>query len=50
MDVRMPHDAEPACFERLKAAETTRAQTLQRAEKWPHLWRLAGRYANVQHI
>ena len=28
---------------RLKA----RAQQLQRDGKWPHLWRVAGRYANI---
>lgn len=47
MDVRVPHDADPARFERLKAEEKTRAQELQRAGKWRHLWRIAGQYANV---
>jgi muconolactone D-isomerase len=47
MDVHMPHDADLAFFERLKVEEKTRAQELQRAGKWPHLWRVAGHYANV---
>lgn len=47
MDVRVPHDVDTDHFERLKAAEKVRAQELQRAGKWPHLWRVAGRYANV---
>jgi len=47
MDVHPPRDlAEPA-FEALKAAEKSRAQELQRSGKWPHLWRIAGAYANI---
>ena len=47
MDVRVPHDMDPARLEQLKSDEKMRAQDLQRAGKWPHLWRVAGRYANV---
>ncbi len=47
MDVRVPHDVDPERFERLKAEEKARAQDLQRAGKWPHLWRIAGAYANI---
>ena len=47
MDVRVPHDLDPARFEQLKAEEKARAQELQRDGKWRHLWRVAGRYANV---
>jgi muconolactone D-isomerase len=47
MNVRVPHDVDPARFERLKAEEKARAEALQRAGKWRHLWRVAGRYANV---
>lgn len=46
MDVRVPHDFDPARFEALKAAEKTRAEALQRDGKWRHLWRIAGAYAN----
>ena len=47
MDVRVPHDVDPDRFERLKAEEKARAQDLQRAGAWRHLWRIAGQYANV---
>jgi muconolactone D-isomerase len=47
MDVRVPHDVDAARFERLKTEEKARAQELQRQGKWRHLWRVAGRYANV---
>ena len=47
MDVRVLHDMDPAAFDRLKAEEKSRAQELQRAGKWVHLWRVAGQYANI---
>jgi muconolactone D-isomerase len=36
-----------ATVERLKVDERAMAQGLQHAGKWRHLWRVAGRYANV---
>ncbi len=47
MDVRIPHDADPARIETLKAEEKARAHELQRAGIWRHLWRVAGRYSNI---
>ena len=47
MDVAPPRDLDPAAFERLKREERDRAQDLQKAGRWLHLWRIAGRYANV---
>lgn len=47
MDVRPPHGIDPAEFDRLKAEEKARAQDLQRAGTWVHLWRIAGRYSNI---
>jgi muconolactone D-isomerase len=47
MDVRVPHDVDPAMFDRLKAEEKSRAEALQREGKWRHLWRIAGQYANI---
>ena len=47
MDVHVPHDIDPQRFERLKSEEKARSQELQRAGKWPHIWRVAGRYANI---
>ena len=47
MDVRLPHDFPAAKAEVLKQTERARAQELQRAGIWRHLWRVAGRYSNV---
>ena len=47
MEVRLPHDLDPALLDSLRAEEKTRAQALQREGKWRHLWRVAGRYANI---
>jgi muconolactone D-isomerase len=47
MDVRPPHGIDPAEFDRLKAAEKTRAEDLQRQGAWVHLWRITGQYANI---
>lgn len=47
MEVRLPADMDPAQTEALKAREREVAQALQRDGRWVHLWRVAGRYANV---
>jgi muconolactone D-isomerase len=47
MDVRLPHDMPEQDAAALKQRERDRAQALQREGKWRHLWRIAGRYANV---
>ena len=47
MDVRIPHDVPAERADVLKQAERARAQDLQRTGVWRHLWRVAGRYANV---
>ena len=47
MDVRLPHDMPAERAEALKTTERQRAQALQRSGTWRHLWRVAGRYANV---
>lgn len=47
MDVRLPPEMNPETAERLKVTERARAQELQQSGKWRHLWRIAGRYANV---
>lgn len=47
MTVRLPHDMPTAQADELKAREKSMAQELQRAGTWRHLWRIAGRYANV---
>jgi muconolactone D-isomerase len=47
MQVRLPSDMAPDLAEKLKREEKDLAQSLQRAGKWRHLWRIVGRYANV---
>ncbi len=47
MDITVPHDFPADRFAALKAAEKETSQALQRAGKWPHIWRVAGRYANI---
>jgi len=47
MDVVVPHDFDAEKFEQLKAAEKAFSQKLQHEGKWVHLWRIAGRYANI---
>lgn len=47
MDVRLPHDMPAATADALKKTEREKAQELQASGKWRHLWRIAGRYANV---
>lgn len=47
MTVRLPHDMPADVADDLKAREKAMAQSLQRDGTWRHLWRIAGRYANV---
>ena len=47
MDLDVPYDVDPNVFDDMKTREKARSQALQRAGKWPHIWRVAGRYANV---
>ncbi|WP_310766854.1 muconolactone Delta-isomerase [Mycobacterium sp. Z3061] len=46
MDVHLPHDLDPQRRAALVAQEKDYSQELQRAGKWPHLWRIVGEYAN----
>ena len=47
MSVSLPHDMPAVLADELKARERAIAQQLQRDGKWRHLWRVAGRYANI---
>ncbi|MGB5078682.1 MAG: muconolactone Delta-isomerase [Sphingorhabdus sp.] len=47
MTVNVPHDIDKQYLDRLKAMERERSEALQVQGKWRHLWRVAGRYANV---
>ncbi|MFD5824178.1 muconolactone Delta-isomerase [Lentzea sp. NPDC060358] len=46
MDVRLPHDLDPAVRSEVVAREKAYSQELQRDGRWPHIWRIAGEYAN----
>lgn len=50
MTVNIPHDLDPEVRAEVVAREKAYSQELQRAGKWPHLWRIAGEYANVSII
>lgn len=47
MTVNLPPDMDSAKAASLKTEEKAMAQRLQREGIWRHLWRIAGRYANV---
>jgi muconolactone D-isomerase len=47
MTVNLPPGLDAEVVARLKNDERERALDLQRQGKWRHLWRVAGRYANV---
>ncbi|WP_411817216.1 muconolactone Delta-isomerase [Hyphococcus sp. DH-69] len=47
MDVNVPLNFDQTELENLKKTEKARAEELQRAGKWRHLWRIAGQYANI---
>lgn len=46
MDVRLPPDMPADQAADIKSREKDYSQALQRAGKWPHLWRVVGEYAN----
>ncbi|MEY8016933.1 muconolactone Delta-isomerase [Mycobacterium servetii] len=46
MDVRLPPDLDPRTRADIVAREKDYSQQLQRTGKWPHIWRIAGQYAN----
>jgi muconolactone D-isomerase len=47
MEVRLPPGMPAEQADELKGRERAYSQALQRDGRWPHLWRVAGRYANV---
>lgn len=47
MDVRIPANADAKQIDELKKREKERCQELMATGTWRHLWRIAGRYANV---
>jgi muconolactone D-isomerase len=47
MEVDLPADLDPDVRADTLAREKAYSQDLQRAGKWPHIWRLSGRFANL---
>jgi muconolactone D-isomerase len=47
MTIRIPHDADQAKIKQLSAAEIELARQLQHDGKWRHIWRVAGKWANI---
>lgn len=50
LDVKLPPDMPEAEASALKAREVETVQRYQREGKWPHMWRVAGRYANISIV
>lgn len=46
MDVHLPHDLDAETRAEIVGRETAYSQELQRAGKWPHIWRIVGEYSN----
>jgi muconolactone D-isomerase len=47
INVRIPHGADKDALKKLSEQEHERAKALQLERKWIHLWRVAGKYANI---
>lgn len=47
MDVHLPQNLDPDARADLLAREKAYSQQVQRSGKWPHIWRVAGEYANI---
>ena len=47
IDVHIPYGTDPETLKTLSEREHERAKELQLQGKWTHLWRVAGKYANV---
>ena len=45
--VRIPHSVDADEIQKLSAREHERAKELQLQRKWLHLWRVAGKFANI---
>jgi len=47
MDVHIPTDLDPVLKADTLAREKAYSQRLQRAGKWPHIWRIVSQYSNL---
>jgi len=47
MDIDLPVGMDPGERSDILAREKAYSHELQRAGKWPHIWRIAGQYSNL---
>ena len=47
MQVNIPASLDANRVEEIKAAERAKAIEIQKSGKWPHLWRVVGKYSNI---
>lgn len=47
MTVNIPLDTDPVAIAKTKQLEKDYSHSLQQSGKWRHIWRVAGKYANV---
>ncbi|NML31672.1 muconolactone Delta-isomerase [Paraburkholderia antibiotica] len=47
MQVNIPASLDASRVEEIKAAEKAKAIEIQKSGKWPHLWRVVGKYSNI---
>lgn len=47
MQVNIPANLDANRVEEIKAAEREKAIEIQKSGKWPHLWRVVGKYSNI---
>lgn len=47
MDVNLPRDLPESVVAEILQREKAYAQDLQQTGKWRHIWRVAGKYANI---
>ena len=47
MDVSLPPDLDPGVRADTLAREKAYSHDLQRAGKWPHIWRITGQFSNL---
>ncbi len=50
MQIEFPHDLDPEVRADLLARESAYSRAQQEAGTWPHLWRIAGQWANLSII
>ena len=46
MEVNIPNSVSEQEVAKIKLLEKEYSQNLQKSDKWPHLWRVVGEYAN----